>query len=164
MTMPIRRRVSACLAAMALVVGLSSGCTAADWRYEAPPAAGVQADAGSVKVRNLMLLADANGDGLLLGSVFASEPVELTVMGLAAEQPDGSFSDPVAVDLAGEVPLQGGLMFGGAESRLEGAELTEGLLARVIMQFSDGSSVDIKAPVLSSTHPDYESAWAQASD
>ena len=159
MTMPLRRRVSACIAAMALVVGLTSGCTAGDWRYDAPPAAGVQTDAGPVKVRNLMVLADADGDGLLLGSVFTSQPVELEVMGLAVEQSDGSFTDPVVLELAGDVPVQGGLMFGGPESRLEGVGLTEGLLARVIMQFSDGTSVDIEAPVMSSEHPDYKSAW-----
>lgn len=164
MTLSIRRRVGASIAAMALIVGLSSGCTSGDWRYDAPPAAGVQTDAGSLKVRNLMLLADSKGDGLLLGSVFTAEPVELTMVALAAEQPDGTFSEPVVTGLAGDVPVEGGLMFGDADSRVQGAQLTEGLLARVIMQFSDGTSVDIAAPVMSSEHPDYKTTWDKPSD
>ncbi|RMB62059.1 hypothetical protein [Tessaracoccus antarcticus] len=159
MTLPIRRRVGTCLAALALVVGLSTGCTAGDWRYEAPPAAGVQADAGPVKVRNLMVLADAEGQGLLLGSIFTTEAVKLTAVGVSAEQQDGTFGAPTPVALTGDVPINGGLVLGGDDSRVEKAGLQEGLLAKVMMQFSDGTTAAVEAPVLSSDNADYKAAW-----
>ena len=162
MTMPTRRRLGTSLAALALVVGLASGCTAGDWRYDSPPAAGVQADAGDVKVRNLMVLADDAGEGLLLGSVFSTQPLELSMVGVAGEQPDGTFSQPVAIDLAAAVPVNGGLTLGDSSSRVEGADLVQGRVAKVMMQFSDGTTATIEAPVMSSTHPDYEEAWEKA--
>ena len=162
MTMPIRRRIGTSLAALALVVGLASGCTAGDWRYESPPAAGVQADAGPLKVRNLMVLADTDGEGLLLGSIFTTQPVTLTAVAVSAEQAGGTFADPVPVDLTAEVSVNDGLRLGGKDSLVEGAKLQEGLLARVLMQFSDGTTAAVEAPVTSSEHADYKDAWAKA--
>ena len=162
MIMPTRRRLSISLAALALVAGLASGCTAGDWRYDSPPAAGVQQDSGTVKARNIMVLADEQGDGLVLGSVFTTEPLDLTQVAVAAEQEDGSFGDPVAVAVTGSVPVNQGLALGAKESRVEGAGLQEGLLADVFMEFSDGTTMTVKAPVLSSTHADYAQAWEKA--
>ncbi|MDO5737088.1 MAG: hypothetical protein Q4P15_11500 [Propionibacteriaceae bacterium] len=162
MIMPTRRRFGTTIAALALVVGLASGCTAGDWRYDAPPAAGVQQDAGPLKARNVMVLADGEGEGLLLGSVFTTQAVELTEVGVAAEQQDGSFAEPVLVKAEGDVPVNGSLLFGGKESRIEGADLQEGLLANVFMRFSDGTTMEVEAPVMSSTHSDYAEAWDKA--
>ena len=159
MTMPTRRRFGTTIAALALVAGLASGCTAGDWRYEAPPAAGVQADAGTVKARNIIVLADAEGEGLLLGSVFTTEPLELTEVSVAAEQGDGAFADPVRVRVTGVVPVNGSLLFGDKDSLVKGADLREGLLANVSMKFSDGTSLMVEAPVIASTHSDYAEAW-----
>ncbi len=162
MTMPTRRRIGTSLAALALVVGLASGCTVGDWRYDSPPAAGVQADVGPVKVRNLMVLADSSGEGLLLGSIFTTQELELTDVAISAEQEGGTFADPVPVDLTGDVSVNDGLQLGGKDSLVEGAKLQEGLLARVMMQFSDGTTAAVEAPVISSEHADYKDAWAQA--
>lgn len=160
--MPIRRRVGTSLAALALVVGLASGCTAGDWRYDSPPAAGVQTDAGPIKVRNLMVLADTEGEGLLLGSIFTTRGVTLMAVAVSAEEDGGTFAEPVPVDLTGDVSVNDGLQLGGKDSLVEGAKLREGLLARVMMQFSDGTTAAVEAPVVSSEHADYKEAWAQA--
>lgn len=159
MTMPPRHRLGASIAALTLVVGLASGCTAGDWRYESPPAAGVQHDAGPVKVRNLMVLADTEGEGLLLGSVFTTQPLELTQVAVATEQADGSFAEPVEVAVSGKVPVEAGLMLGDKDSRIEGADLDEGLLVNVLMSFSDGTTMTMEAPILSAEHLDYTEAW-----
>ncbi len=143
-------------------MGLASGCTAGDWRYESPPAAGVQTDEGTVKVRNLMVLADSEGEGLLLGSVFSTQPLDLSMVSVAGEQSDGTFAEPVAIDLSAAVPVNGSLILGDSSSRVEGADLLEGRVAKVMMQFSDGTTATIDAPVMSSTHPDYEEAWEKA--
>ncbi len=162
MTMPIRRRVGTAIAALVLVTGFASGCTAGDWRYDAPPAAGVQQDVGPLKARNIMVLANAEGEGLLLGSVFTTQPVELTRVAVAAEQTDGSFADPVNIAVSGDVPKNGGLVFGSKESLVEGADLQEGLLANVYLEFSDGNTMMVEAPVLSSMHEDYAATWDKA--
>ncbi|MEO7588605.1 MAG: hypothetical protein ABIS84_11330 [Arachnia sp.] len=164
MTLPIRRRVGTAIAAlaMALLVGLSAGCTSGGWDYKAVTAAGVQADAGPVMVRNLMLLADSKGEGLLLGSVFTTQPVKLTALTVSAEQQDGSFSEPVTVDVKGDILVTDGLKLGGKDSRIKGAKLREGLLSRVTMQFSDGTTAAVEAPVLSSDNADYKAAWDKA--
>lgn len=162
MTMPIRRRIGTSIAALALVVGLASGCTAGDWRYDAPPAAGVQQDAGPVKVRNLMVLTDGAGQGLLLGSVFTSEPLDLTQVALSAEQADGSFGPPVPLQISGKVPVESGLMLGEKDSSVEGTDLDPSRLVNVLLVFSNGTTMMLEAPVMSAEHPDYEAAWDKA--
>lgn len=161
MTLPFRRRVGALLVA-ALAVGLSSACTEGEWRPDAPPAAGVQQDEGPVKVRNLMLITGDEDKGLLLGSVFSAEPVEITELAVAAEQQDGTFGSPVQVDVGGEVPVESGLMLGGDDSRIEDIALQPGLLATVYMAFSDGTTVMLEAPVMSADHFDYQQVWDAA--
>lgn len=161
MTMPFRRRVGTTIAALALVVGVASGCTAGDWRPESPPAAGVQQDAGSVKVRNLMVLTDDEDQGLLLGSVFTTEPVEITRVAVSAEQSDGTFGEPVPVGISADVPVESGLMLGDDDSRVEGAALEAGLLAQVSFAFSDGTTMTMQTPVLAAEHDDYQLAWGE---
>ena len=162
MTQPYRRRVGASLAALVLVTGLASGCTAGDWRYDIPPAAGVVEDAGPVKARNIMLLADEEGKGLLLGSLFTSEPVELQGVAVASEQADGSYSEPVEVAVTGKIGIQEALDFGGTDSIVEGTELRAGMLAAVLLQFSDGTSMTMETPIVSSENPAYTATWDAA--
>ena len=162
MTQPHRRRLGASLAALVLVTGLATGCTAGDWRYEIPPAAGVVKDAGPVKARNIMLLADDEGNGLLLGSLFTNQPVELEGVAVAGEQPDGSYADPVDVSVTGKIGIQEALDFGSADSIVEGAELNPGMLAAVLLRFSDGTSMTLETPVVSSEDPSYTAAWDEA--
>ena len=162
MTQPHRRRLGASIAALVLVTGLASGCTAGDWRYDIPPAAGVVEDAGPVKARNVMLVADEDGQGLLLGSLFTNEPVELEGAAVAGEQPDGSYADPVDVDVTGKIGIQQAFVFGGEDSVVEGAELTPGMLAAVLLRFSDGTSMTLETPVVSSEDPSYATAWDDA--
>lgn len=162
MTMPFRRRIGASFAALALVVGLASGCTSGEWRYDAAPAAGVQQDAGPVKVRNLMVLADGEGEGLLLGSVFTTQPLELSQVAVSAKQEDGSSAEPAAVRVTGAVPVESGLKLGGKDSLIEGAGLDTNQLANVSLAFSDGTTMMMDVPVMAAEHPDYKAAWDDA--
>jgi len=162
MTQSHRHRIGASLAALVIVTGLASGCTAGDWRYDVTPAAGVVEDAGPVKARNIMLLADDEGRGLLLGSLFTSEPVELEGVAVAGEQTDGSYVEPVDVSVTGELGTQEAFRFGGEDSIVEGAELRPGMLAAVLMQFSDGTSMTVETPVVSSEDPAYAQTWDEA--
>ncbi len=162
MTQRHHRRIGASLAALVFITGLASGCTAGDWRYDIPPAAGVVEDAGPIKARNILLLADAEGKGLLMGSLFADERVELIGAAVAAQQPDGSYAEPVTVDISGDVGVQEPLEFGGTDSVVEGANLQRGLLATVLLQFSDGTSMTIEPVVVSSDEDSYAESWDAA--
>ena len=162
MTQPHRRRLGASLAALVLVTGLASGCTAGDWRYDIPPAAGVVEDAGPVKARNIMLLANGEGQGLILGSLFTNEPVELEGVAVAGEQSDGSYAEPVDVAVTGKLGIQQAFDFGGEDSIVEGAQLNPGMLAAVLLKFSDGTSMTLETPVVSSEDPDYATTWDDA--
>ena len=162
MTQPRLRRIGASLAALVIVGGLASGCPAGDWRYDIPPAAGVVEDAGPVKARNIMVLADSDGTGLLLGSLFSSEPVELEGAVVAAQQQDGSYADPVEVDVNGTIGVGDALDFGGTDSIVEGADLVAGMLAEISLQFSDGTSLTVETPVASAQDRAYADAWAAA--
>lgn len=162
MTQPHHRRIAASLAALVLVTGLASGCTAEAWRYDIPPGAGVVEDAGPIKARSILLLADAEGKGLLMGSLFTDDPVELVGVAVAAQQPDGSYAEPVTVDISGEVGVQEPLEFGGTESVIDGANLHKGLLATVLMQFSDGTTMTVEPVVVSSEENSYAESWDAA--
>lgn len=162
MTMPHRRRIGSSLAALVLVTGLASGCTAGDWRYDAPPAAGVLQDAGPVKARNVMMLADSEGKGLLMGSLFADEQVELVGAAVAGERPDGSFGEPVSLAITGTIGVEEAFVLGGKDSVVAGAELQPGLLAAVQLNFSDGTSMTVQTPVVSSEDPSYADTWDEA--
>lgn len=162
MTMPHRRRIGSSIAALTLVTGLATGCTAGDWRYEAPPAAGIVQDSGAVKARNVMLVADQDGKGLILGSLFSSEKIELLGVAVAGEQSDGSFGEPVTLELSSDITVAQALMFGGKDSIVEGADLVPGMLAAVAMKFSDGSSLQFETVVVSSEETAYSDAWDEA--
>ncbi|MCC2591974.1 hypothetical protein LKO27_00825 [Tessaracoccus sp. OS52] len=151
------RRVRTWLAAAALAAVLTTGCTAGDWRYDAPPAAGVQADAGPVKARNFLVVADESGQAAVLGTIVASEDVTLTGVAVAAEDENGERGEPVMLDLGGEeIRRNGVLKLDAGNATVEGAELLPGRLAHVALQFEDGTQLVLQTPVMSAEHADYD--------
>lgn len=148
------RRTRGLLAALALTVGLTAGCTVGDWKYESAPAAGVQQDVNGVKARNLMAITDGTSS-VLLGTLLSYEDTTLDKLTLAPEKEDGGgYSDPVDVnitkDLKGNVPLK----LDASNARLETA-LEPGLTARVTLTVA-GQSQEMDIPVYSTEHPDFK--------
>ncbi len=156
------RRTAALVATAALAASLS-GCTAGQWEYGAPPAAGVQADEGGLKLRNFVVVTDGGGTGMIVGGI-ASRDEAATVVGLgyAAELEDGSFGELNAVQFEAEVPKGRTIILDGSETTFNTSELLVGRLARVAVQFDGGQSVALSVPVVSAEHPDFADAWAQA--
>lgn len=156
MTAPIlSRRFRIWFAALALTAGLTAGCTAGDWRYDAPPAAGVQADEGLIKARNILLVADESGDGVLNGSIASADAVSLTGIVVQAETADGGRGDAVPVDIAADIPRNGIVKLDASNAEVSGADLLLGRTATVALQFADGTQIVVEAPVMSSEHPDF---------
>lgn len=156
------RRTAALVATVALAVPLS-GCTAGQWEYGAPPAAGVQVDQGGLKLRNFVVLTDGDGSGMIVGGIASrDEPAQVVGLGYAAELEDGSFGELNAVPFKAEIPQGKTIILDGSETSFNTSELIVGRLARVAVQFDGGQSVTLSVPVVSAEHPDFAEAWEQA--
>lgn len=151
-------RLAAITAAAALAVSMSA-CTAGRWVYDSPPAAGVQADEGGVKLRNLMILTDGS-DAALLGAV-ASRDANVAVTGLsvAAEAEDGTFGAAAPIEFQTEVGKGQTVHLDGSETPVEADDLIVGRLAEVTVGLSEGDAVTLKVPVYSAEHADFAEAW-----
>lgn len=157
MTAPIlKRRFRIWFAALALTAGLTAGCTAGDWRYDAPPAAGVQADEGLIKARNILLIADESGEGVLNGSIASAEAASLTGIVVQAETADGGRGAAVPVEITADISRNGIVKLDATNAPVSGAGLLLGRTATVAMQFADGTQLVVEAPILSSEHPDFD--------
>ena len=156
------RRTAALVATVALAVSVS-GCTAGQWEYAAPPAAGVQVDEGGLKLRNFMVVTDGDGTGMILGGIASrDEAASVAGLGYAAELKDGSFGQLNAVPFTADIPKGKTIILDGADTTINTSELLVGRLARVAVQFDGGQSVALSVPVVSADHPDFADAWAQA--
>lgn len=158
MTKPMRR-IAAIVATAAMSVALSA-CTQGHWVYSAPPAAGVQADDGGVKLRNFLIIADTEGKGMLLGAV-ATRDADIAVEGFTVTPglDDGSYGKPVTVDFSEEVRKGATIYIDGETTQFSSPDLTPGMLADVDVTFADGTVVKLDVPVMPSDHPDYQEWW-----
>ena len=156
------RRVAAVVATLALTVTMSA-CTQGPWVYDSPPAAGVQADDGGLKLRNFLVVADAEGEGILLGGIASrDEPTQVTGVTVAAEAKDGSFGQPQQIALNEQIHKGATIYLLGDTTKFSDPGLELGLLADVTVNFSTGQSVSLEVPVMSSEHPDFAKAFAEA--
>ncbi|MHA6510931.1 hypothetical protein [Tessaracoccus sp. Z1128] len=156
------RRTAALVATAALAVSMSA-CTAGQWEYAAPPAAGVQKDEGGLKLRNVLVVTDGEGKGMILGGI-ASRDEAATVVGLgyAAEKDDGSYGELNAVAFEADIPKGKTIILDGADTSFNSSELLIGRLARVAVVFESGERVILTVPVVSAEHADFADAWQQA--
>lgn len=151
-----KRRIRVWFAALAVVAGLTTGCTSLDWNPDTPPAAGVQAQGGPVKARNILLVADSDGNGALLGSVVTTQAVDLAQVSVQPETAEGTRGDAVPLTVTARIPRDGAFQFDATNARVKGADLLPGRLAYVSLQFSDGTQLQLDAPVMSADSPDFK--------
>ncbi len=155
-------RLAAIIAAATLTITLSA-CTQGGWVPGAPPAAGVQADDGGIKLRNFLVVSDNEGEAVLLGGVASrDETTEVTGITVAAEGADGAFGEAQEVAFSEEIFKGRTIYLDGTTTRFSDPGLTLGRLAQVTVDFSTGQSVTLEAPVMSSDHPDFSEAWNAA--
>lgn len=154
-----KRRIRTLLAAVAVTTVLAAGCTAGDWSYNSPPAAGTQSDAGPVKARNLVLVTNDAGEAVLIGSLAASETVALQGGVITPETEDGGRGQSTALVTTGEIPRDGVLQLDASNAMIEGAQLLPGRLAEVQLQFDDGTQLALDVPVFSTEHEDFANVF-----
>lgn len=152
--MTARVRSAFLAAALASAVALT-GCTAAGWEPEAPPAAGSQAELSTLdKARNVLFVVDDAGSGFLLGTLASIKGTEVQGIAYSPELPDGTFGEPATVDYTGQIPAKGALRLDDESVAVSNPELSAGRLAKVTFQLSTGT-LELEAPIYASDHPDY---------
>lgn len=151
-----RRRTIAALAAVG-VLGLAACGADPKVLTSYTPAAGVSGESDTVKVQNLLLI---NGDGQarVSGAVISSKDdkvVEITGQPLTANNSLAGQAFTVAssdVDLPARTSVN--LTESSLQAPVEG--LSDGLLAKVTIKFAKSAPITVDAPVVPSTHPDFE--------
>lgn len=122
------------------------------------PAHGVNVDNGPVKVRNLLVIADDAGRGVLSGSFAVSADDTLTSVSGNALGADGASAGSLTVT-GNPVPLKrtGLAVLTSVTSpiRLSSPALKPGLLAELQLSFASGLSQKVTVPVMSVTDPIY---------
>ncbi|MEZ5089781.1 MAG: hypothetical protein R2719_08660 [Micropruina sp.] len=95
-----------CVAACAPLVLALAGCGMNVQTLQPyTPAQGVNSDVGQVRVRNLVIVADAAGQGVISASLITYADDTLTAVGGTPHKSDGSAGSPLVVTATG-LPLQ----------------------------------------------------------
>lgn len=130
------------------------------------PAHGVNVDEGAVKVRNLLIVADGTGQGVLSGSIVTQAEDQLAAVSGTALDAGGSDAGALAVTglpVALTARSLTVLTAQPAPVRVSSPTLKPGLLARVQLSFGSGVSTSVTVPVLDATDPIYQSVAPQLS-
>jgi hypothetical protein len=125
------------------------------------PAEGVNSSTGPVLVRNLMVVADSAGRGVVSASVLTYGDDTLTAVTGTPHKSDGAAGSPLVVTTTGlPLTLTSNTLFVLTDAPLRVAvtspDLKPGLLADVTLTFTKAGPVKLVAPVLSSTDPEFQ--------
>lgn len=158
-----RRRSVRALAAGFGVTLLLSGCGFdAQTLQEYTPAHGVNVDDGFLKVRNLLIIANDQGQGQMSASIVSQRGADtLTGVSGYAIKSDGSRGSALTVGRAA-VPLRPGEMVvlthqDAPTITVSGADLKPGLTANLTLTFASGAVETAVVPVVDAKDPIYAS-------
>jgi hypothetical protein len=162
---------------LTLLVSASTAC-GMDQQTLRPytPADGVNFDVGGdpgvvgqdpgVKVRNLMILSRAKGEGFLSAALVASGRNELTAISGKAIKLDGSDGAPITASLPSPVTLDPGVLVvltDRAPINVTSPDLEAGLTAELTLEFSPAGSGTVQVPVIDANLPPYSTVTPAAS-
>lgn len=146
-----RVRRSAAVLAAALVL---SGCAS---NFGSPvlqpyaPSDGVQDRAGDVLALNVLIVADANGNGTLVGGLVNRSAEEDRLTGVQAEAEAGSIQVDAATE---ELPPETLVQLADAPSvSLQGEPVVPGAFIDVTLEFARAEPIDFPVPVVANTGP-----------
>lgn len=126
------------------------------------PAEGVNSSTGPVMVRNLLIVADNTGRGVVSASLVTYGDDTLTAVAGVPQKPDGAPGSPLVVTSTG-LPAQLSsntlvvLTNDPLRIAVTSPDLKPGLLADVTLTFAKAGPVKLVAPVLSASEPEFES-------
>ena len=166
-------RAARALAALLLslgLVGLAAGC-GFDAQLLQPytPADGTNIDIGedgTLKVRNVQVVATAPGEGYLSATIVSNAPERLTGATVAPQTLEGTPAPAAPVTLPSPVTLDPGQLLVLTDEpliRVDAPGLQAGASAVVVMQFAEAGPVTLTAPVVDGTVPPWSEIAASAS-
>lgn len=125
------------------------------------PAEGVNRDVANVKVRNVLIIADNTGQGVLSGSVVSVVDDTLTGVTGTPQKSDGALGSPLVVTSTGlplALPANNLVVLTNPPVRVAvtSPDLKPGLLADVTLTFAKAGPVQMIATVIPSTESEYE--------
>ena len=126
------------------------------------PAEGVNSSTGPVMVRNLMIIADNTGRGVVSASLVTYGDDTLIAAAGVPQKSDGTPGSPLVVTTTG-LPAQLSsntlvvLTNPPVRVAVTSPDLKPGLLADVTLTFAKAGPVKLVAPVVSASEPEYES-------
>ncbi|NLT31103.1 MAG: hypothetical protein GXX86_11730 [Propionibacterium sp.] len=118
-----------------------------------------------VKVRNLLVVSQEDGQGFLAGAMFSETGDTLTDISITAKNIDGSAGEPVEVALPGPIEIPAGdvaQLFGDETITVTGEQLRMGFSAEVTMTFEEAGDVTVTTPVVDGNLPDFETMQPQS--
>ena len=152
-----RRAVAAWLLTFGLV-GLAAGCGfQAQLNQPYTPADGTNRDIGTdgaIKVRNLVIISRAAGQGIVSASLIGNVEDQLTGVSVTPLKADGSAGTPATADLPSPIRLGGGSLTVLTNQELltvSAPDLQPGLTASVTLQFAQAGAVALQCPVVDGT-------------
>ena len=157
----MRRTTSARRAVRVLVAGLGAALVLTGCGFGAQtlqpytPSFGTNVDAPGVKVRNLLVVAQPNGDGVVSGSILAAEDDRLTDMTAVPLLADNSDGEPLSI--RGDrvtLPANQLVVLSDQENPIVlSGDLGTDTNVRVTLVFDSGVTAEVVAPVVSSENP-----------
>ncbi|MFT3970922.1 MAG: hypothetical protein QM695_11780 [Micropruina sp.] len=125
------------------------------------PAEGVNSTTGPVMVRNLLIVADSTGRGVVSASVATYTGDTLTGVSGTPQKSDGSLGSPLVVTSTGlptMLPANTLVVLTDEPVRVAvtSPDLKPGLLADVTLTFAKSDPVTLVAPVMSSSEPEFQ--------
>ncbi len=161
------RRLRQIAAALLLSMGLTvvlAGCgfnAATNAPYT--PSDGTNADigdGGTLKIRNLVIISRAEGEGIVSASLIGNADDQLTSVSVTPTKVDGSAAPAVSTAPAAPLQLGGGnliVLTNQAPLTVTAPDLVAGLSASVTMTFAKAGPVTLNCPVVDGTIP----PWSQ---
>ncbi len=165
-SLPLRSVLAAVGVLALLLVGAACG-TGAQTLRPYTPAEGVNLDVGDpakprevVHVRNLLIISEAPGQGVLSASMSISDRDALTGVSGTAIKADGTNGAPLTVTLPGQVPIANSTLVvltanPSALITVRSADLKEGLTADVTLTFGRAGEAKLRIPVVSGAAAEY---------
>lgn len=151
-----RLRTASTIVTAALAAVLLTGCGfGAQTLQPYTPAEGVNLDVGTVKVRNLVVVADEDGNGILSGSLVSSSTDALAAVHVTPLGTGNAVGTPLTVTPLRPVVLPAGelavLTDPSPAFAVAGDGLTPGQTVTLSLVFESGATGQIVSPVLSNT-------------
>jgi hypothetical protein len=125
------------------------------------PSEGISVDVGGyagVKVRNLLILSRADGEGYLSGTLVSQQRSSLTSVSGKAIKADGTDGAPITATIPQQISLGNGLVVVLTSQPLivlKSPDLKAGLTAQLTLEFTEAGQTAVIVPVVDAKQPPY---------